>query len=159
MRALINGDLVDLIHGDAGDMEVPSAFTGVPTAALRHVDGLIIDVRENTSWFVDERGRKRLAQDEGATRQPIDCAWDARLVKDAESWREESEEERAARNWEPVRAERDRRLAATDWTQLPDAPLAAASRKAWAAYRQALRDIPHSIDDPADVVWPDAPEG
>ena len=56
--------------------------------------------------------------------------------------------------WPTVRAERDRRLQASDWTQLPDVPLA--TRGAWAAYRQALRDITGQ-PDPFNIVWPVAP--
>jgi hypothetical protein len=37
------------------------------------------------------------------------------------------------------RFHRDRLLAESDWTQLPDAPV---NRQAWADYRQALRDFP-----------------
>jgi len=56
----------------------------------------------------------------------------------------------------PVRAERDRLLAASDWTQIPDAPV---DTTAWAEYRQALRDLPAKIEDPtAEVNWPNAPE-
>ena len=40
--------------------------------------------------------------------------------------------------WEQIRLWRNRELARTDWTQIPDAAVDAA---AWAAYRQALRDI------------------
>jgi len=55
-----------------------------------------------------------------------------------------------------LRDERNRRLLASDWTQIPDAPVDA---KAWAAYRQALRDLPATIDDPtAEVEWPTPPE-
>lgn len=43
--------------------------------------------------------------------------------------------------WDQIRLWRNAQLAATDWTQLPDAPVDAA---AWAAYRQALRDIDDS---------------
>ncbi|PIW54632.1 MAG: hypothetical protein COW16_10335 [Sphingomonadales bacterium CG12_big_fil_rev_8_21_14_0_65_65_10] len=50
------------------------------------------------------------------------------------------------------RGERDRRLAASDWTQLPDAPLTEAERAAWASYRQALRDL-----DLTGTGWPEAP--
>ncbi|MEW9901084.1 phage tail assembly chaperone, partial [Chitinivorax sp. PXF-14] len=39
-----------------------------------------------------------------------------------------------------VRAERDRRLADSDWTQIGDAPASTAAR--WQPYRQALRDVP-----------------
>lgn len=55
-----------------------------------------------------------------------------------------------------VRAERNRLLAASDWTQLPDVP--EALRSAWAIYRQALRDIPQQSGFPASVVWPSKPE-
>lgn len=53
-----------------------------------------------------------------------------------------------------IRAERNDRLAACDWTQLPDAPVDAA---AWAAYRQALRDVTSQAGFPWSVMWPAAP--
>jgi len=62
----------------------------------------------------------------------------------------------AATEWAVVRAERDARLLACDWTQLPDVPLAI--QGAWAAYRQALRDVPNQ-PDPLHIVWPVAPGG
>lgn len=52
-----------------------------------------------------------------------------------------------------IRAERDRLLASSDWTQLPDAP---ADKVAWAEYRQALRDITNA-DDPYEITWPSIP--
>lgn len=58
--------------------------------------------------------------------------------------------------WERIRRDRDALLAASDWTQNPDAPVDAA---AWAKYRQALRDLPAKIKDPtADVAWPEPPK-
>ena len=57
-----------------------------------------------------------------------------------------------------LRRGRDHRLAATDWTQLPDVPLALAARNAWAAYRQALRDLPTTTQDIASPVWPEPPQ-
>jgi len=57
--------------------------------------------------------------------------------------------------WSNLRAERDRRIAACDFTQLPDWPGDAA---AWAEYRQALRDLPAQTDmDPDHPVWPESP--
>ena len=41
-----------------------------------------------------------------------------------------------------LRAERNRLLANSDWTQMPDSPLTDEQRKAWATYRQQLRDAP-----------------
>lgn len=56
--------------------------------------------------------------------------------------------------WEAVRYKRNQRLAASDWTQLPDVPLT--TKEAWAAYRQALRDITEQ-PDPLNIVWPEPP--
>ena len=56
--------------------------------------------------------------------------------------------------WINVRKTRDRLLATTDWTQLPDVPLAA--KESWASYRQALRDITLQ-PDPFNIVWPQPP--
>ncbi|MCJ2165535.1 MULTISPECIES: tail fiber assembly protein [unclassified Pseudodesulfovibrio] len=54
-----------------------------------------------------------------------------------------------------VRAERDRLLAGCDWTQVADAPV---DQTAWAAYRQALRDVPEQEGFPGAVEWPGVPE-
>lgn len=56
-----------------------------------------------------------------------------------------------------LRIERDRRLQATDKTQLPDTPYTDAQRKAWQTYRQALRNLPESVADLDKVEWPIAP--
>lgn len=53
-----------------------------------------------------------------------------------------------------VREDRNQRLAACDWTQLPDAPVDAAL---WAAYRQELRDISNQSGFPWTVEWPVEP--
>lgn len=59
--------------------------------------------------------------------------------------------------WDVIRAERDRLLTACDWTMVSDTPLSDAESKAWSDYRQALRDIPQTFNDPNNVVWPKAP--
>jgi hypothetical protein len=56
-----------------------------------------------------------------------------------------------------VRARRDRLLADSDWTQLADAPLTAEEKGAWAATRQALRDVPQQAGFPGAVAWPEMP--
>lgn len=53
-----------------------------------------------------------------------------------------------------ARDKRDGLLAASDWTQVADAPV---NRAAWATYRQALRDIPQQAGFPRDVAWPVKP--
>ena len=62
-----------------------------------------------------------------------------------------SEEQLAA----AARSERNRLLAASDWTQVPDAPV---DQQAWAEYRQALRDVPQQNGFPTDINWPTKPE-
>lgn len=57
---------------------------------------------------------------------------------------------------ERLRRERDSLLAASDWTQISGAPIDA---KAWETYRQALRDLPETVDDPTiPFDWPTPPE-
>lgn len=57
--------------------------------------------------------------------------------------------------WNALRSERDALLAASDWTQLPDAPV---DSEAWAVYRQALRDLPENTTNPEEPTWPSLPE-
>jgi len=54
-----------------------------------------------------------------------------------------------------LRAERNRLIALTDWTQMEDIPQS--TRDAWKPYRQALRDITSTYSSLADVVWPEKP--
>ena len=56
-----------------------------------------------------------------------------------------------------MRAERDRRLGASDWTMLLDVSLSDQKRTAWVAYRQALRDVTSQPGFPADISWPTSP--
>ena len=67
---------------------------------------------------------------------------------------EQREEERLQGLADAARSERDRLLAACDWTQVNDAPVDAS---AWATYRQALRDVPEQPGFPSDIVWPVIP--
>lgn len=54
-----------------------------------------------------------------------------------------------------IRTQRNTLLAASDWTQVADAPV---DQAAWAAYRQALREITAQAGFPHNVVWPEKPE-
>lgn len=53
-----------------------------------------------------------------------------------------------------VRTDRNARLAACDWTQLPDAPV---DHAIWAAYRQDLRDVTTQTGFPWNITWPEQP--
>lgn len=66
--------------------------------------------------------------------------------------------------FERLRAERDRRLAATDYLLMPDYPIPDDQRAVVQAYRQALRDLPAQSGAPWDgggeaTPWPDLPAG
>ena len=54
-----------------------------------------------------------------------------------------------------VRTQRNALLVESDWTVLPDAPVA--DEQAWKDYRQALRDVPQQEGFPQEVVWPTKP--
>jgi len=53
-----------------------------------------------------------------------------------------------------VRQQRTEKIKDSDWTQLPDAP---ADKVAWAAYRQALRDVTAQTGFPWAIDWPTQP--
>jgi hypothetical protein len=55
-----------------------------------------------------------------------------------------------------ARERRNRFLAASDWTQMPDVLLA--TKTAWATYRQELRDITAQSGYPTEIIWPTPPQ-
>ena len=56
--------------------------------------------------------------------------------------------------WEQIKLWRNAQLAASDWTQVADAPV---DKAAWATYRQALRDLPAQGGLPDEAEFPVAP--
>jgi hypothetical protein len=54
-----------------------------------------------------------------------------------------------------ARTQRNGLLAASDWTQVADAPV---DQAAWATYRQALRDVTTQTGFPTSIAWPVTPE-
>ena len=53
-----------------------------------------------------------------------------------------------------VRTQRGEKLKDSDWTQVADAPV---DKAAWAAHRQALRDITAQAGFPWAIDWPEQP--
>lgn len=70
----------------------------------------------------------------------------------AKAWRLDAE-----RAWAMVRTERDKRLAASDWTTLSDVSMTPERRAEWFAYRQDLRDATKQ-PDPTSIIWPSTPK-
>lgn len=75
-------------------------------------------------------------------------AFDARRASDA-AWRTEA-----------LRAERNKRLAETDWIVIKEKEEGGtvSNFADWKTYRQALRDITDSATSLDDVTWPTKPE-
>ena len=65
-----------------------------------------------------------------------------------------------ATEWKFIRAERDRLLTSSDWTQGADSPLASGKKTEWATYRTKLRTLPEDQKAKttyADITWPSQP--
>ena len=59
----------------------------------------------------------------------------------------------AIANWDNTRKERNELLAETDFYALSDVYMS----DDMTIYREALRDLPESVEDSKDVVWPEKP--
>lgn len=86
--------------------------------------------------------------------------WEDGVIRDATpeelAQAEKDRLESKKREIDELRNRRDQLLAATDWTQAKDIPDAVSSK--YAAYRQALRDVPQQSGFPENIVWPVKPE-
>jgi len=114
-------------------------------------DSEIVDVEAHTiPAYTDEDGNDVAEEDVATTYVQThfvgdDAAKDARIL---------------AEQWTAIRAERDRLLANSDWTQGGDTPLASAKKTEWATYRTKLRDVPKDQKAKktyADITWPSEP--
>lgn len=93
--------------------------------------------------------------------EEIDGQWFTKFIvgpvfadSDEETAYRTSVDNQAAAN---VRAERDRKLAACDWTVLTDSPLTTAKKTEWKTYRTALRNISAAEGFPHTMEWPTEP--
>jgi hypothetical protein len=76
--------------------------------------------------------------------------WDRTEVEPTE---EQLESALVIADWDRVRKERNELLAATDFYALSDVTMSSDME----TYRQALRDLPASVANSEDVVWPEKP--
>ena len=109
----------------------------------------------NIKYYASKRDAEEIKDVEGNSHDPKqyvsshfvgdDDAKDARLL---------------AEQWTQIRAERDRLLTSSDWTQGADSPLTSAKKTAWATYRTKLRTLPadqSSETTYADITRPPQP--
>jgi len=59
-------------------------------------------------------------------------------------------------DWKTIRAQRNYELKSTDWLAVKDRTMP----QSWKDFRQALRDLPQTYDDPNDAAdnWPVMPD-
>lgn len=158
--------------------------TVVPADSLIIVDGaalvFLFDAPENlhalqwhgnkghTEW-TDGPNRPLVSDDYDDQVAPFVRLWQDEKTRleqaaaDAEAARLAEYNSEAAR-FERLRAERDRRLTATDYLLMQDYPLDNTHKEAVRLYRQALRDLPSQEGAPWDgggesTPWPDLPAG
>ena len=106
----------------------------------------------NIKYYTAKRDAEEIKDFEGNSQDPKvyvqshfvgqDSTRDARLL---------------AEQWTRIRAERDRLLTSSDWTQNNDSPCTAIDKSQWKTYRQELRDIPKeqsSAKTYEDITWP-----
>lgn len=68
--------------------------------------------------------------------------------------REQADQQVMQQDLSFIRRKRDKLLAESDWTEMPNSPLSEDTKLAWAAYRQALRDMPETYQLGVELVWP-----
>lgn len=120
----------------------------------------ILEVRDgNMMRFVDDNhGRYLVWLSEGNTPAPISGDRFVSIVDGQPVVDPNKQATLTAEKWKEVRADRNARVSAADWTQIEDAPFNTTKKQAWRAYRQALRDLPQTQTDPFNIVWPTPPE-
>lgn len=109
-----------------------------------------LNIRHDELWIAGEYDPETFYIKNGTVvKKPERPNYPAEFDCAAEVWVWNEEE-----SWNQLRLQRNRLLAASDWTQIPDAPVDSA---VWAIYRQSLRDMPENTSDPRNPVWPTPP--
>ena len=109
----------------------------------------------NIKYYASKRDAEEILDIDGNSHDPKqyvqshfvgdDSAKDARIL---------------AEEWTQIRAERDRLLTESDWTQANDTPLASGKVTEWGTYRTSLRDLPSDQSSKtkySDITWPTKP--
>ena len=100
---------------------------------------------------------QKLVIDCSLSRPPDEREQYVDLTPEEEAQREKDAAGADTLAWQMLRTQRNARLAASDWTQLPGAPLDAETKARWDRYREQLRDLPGVTTNPHEPQWPGAP--
>ena len=157
LASVTSGDppVVDL-SGETGYTIVECTDENVQERLNRLSDYTSMDGVYNIKYYASKRDAEEIKDNEGNSHDPKqyvlshfvadDDAKDARLL---------------AEQWTQIRAERDRLLTSSDWTQANDTALTSAKVTEWGTYRTKLRTLPadqSSETTYADITWPTEPE-
>lgn len=63
-----------------------------------------------------------------------------------------------ADKYKVLREQRNKKLTESDFSMLPDYHLSQENEEEWEVYRQALRDLPSTTEDPETPIWPEQPQ-
>ena len=150
MHALIENGAVKQYPYGLGQLKAANPLTSFPAEAN---DEMLASYGVQRVFFSTPPAITATQVLEEGTPVFVDNRW-------TQSWtvRDMTAEEVASRDnakADAVRAERNAKLEASDWTQVADAPV---DKAAWATYRQALRDISSQAGFPWVVDLPTIPE-
>ena len=150
MHALIENGAVTQYPYGLGQLKAANPLTSFPAEAN---DEMLASYGVQRVFFSTPPAITATQVLEEGTPVFVDNRW-------TQSWavRDLTAEEVASRDnakADAVRAERNAKLEASDWTQVADAPV---DKAAWATYRQALRDITSQSGFPWTIDWPTQPE-
>ena len=156
LDSVTSGDppVVDL-SGETGYVIVECTDEDVQARLVQLDDYVSKDRVYNIKYYASKRDAEEILDIDGNSHDPKqyvsshfvgdDSAKDARLL---------------AEQWTQIRAERDRLLTNSDWTQGADSPLGESKKTEWATYRTDLRTLPadqSSETTYADITWPPQP--
>lgn len=113
---------------------------------MSDVTQALVSLYPNCEWSIEDGMYEKLTWTDTNTSKPT-----------LEELTAKQEELIAAQPLKNLRRERDRRLAEVDWIFSGDYQLSEEEWGAWTTYRQALRDLPSTTEDPANPVWPEKP--
>ena len=113
---------------------------------MSDVTQALVSLYPNCEWNIEDGMYEKLTWTDINTSKPT-----------LEELTAKQEELIAAKPMKDLRKERDRRLAEVDWIFSGDYQLSEEEWGAWTTYRQALRDLPSTTEDPANPVWPEKP--
>lgn len=141
--------------GDGCIRQVVSGLVAPVCAGLSCIE---VDQRldDPADWYVAGGVLVAYTEDQRAARRvrPARHAWSNAAM----AWVDQlTAQERLQHADAAGRVKRRELLLESDWTQAADSPLNAQDRAAWAAWRQAVRDITLQAGWPLSPQWPEPP--